>query len=171
MNSLQLKAKEDIENRLRQLSDMHISGTQISDKDIIEFANLFYIRDKDYQIGPDVEMLAVARGIVQGMQMMRQIMSEKTVPQYRENLANRIKIFIDTYAAISPNWRVDEDVDKYTAPDIYELLLCAHLLEKGGKPVKCFSDWGSGGYKPYISKEGKEEHDYLVKEIYKIINS
>ena len=28
-----------------------------------------------------------------------------------------------------------------------------------------------GGYKPYSSKKGREEHDYLVKEIYKIINS
>ena len=32
-------------------------------------------------------------------------------------------------------------------------------------------EWSSGGYKPYSSKEGREEHDYLVKEIYKIINS
>jgi len=36
---------------------------------------------------------------------------------------------------------------------------------------QCWSEWSGGGYKPYSSKEGKEEHDYLVREIYKIINS
>lgn len=76
------------------------------------------------------------------------------------------------YAGISPNWTVFDSVDeKYTSPDVYELLACATLLEKGIKPIKCFSDWGSGGYTPYTSKIGKDEHDFLIKEIYKIIKS
>jgi hypothetical protein len=48
---------------------------------------------------------------------------------------------------------------------------CADMLSKGLKPSRCWSEWGSGGYKPYSSKQGRDEHDLLVKEIYKIINS
>ena len=48
---------------------------------------------------------------------------------------------------------------------------CADMIGKGLKPKQRWIEWSSGGYKPYSSKEGKEEHDYLVKEIYKIINS
>ena len=48
---------------------------------------------------------------------------------------------------------------------------CADMIGKGLKPEQCWSEWSGGGYKPYSSKEGKEEHDYLVREIYKIINS
>jgi hypothetical protein len=48
---------------------------------------------------------------------------------------------------------------------------CADLLSKEIKPTRCFSEWSGGGYKPYSSKEGQEEHDYLVREIYKLIKS
>lgn len=86
-------------------------------------------------------------------------------------LAKRIHDFIKKYAGIRPNWCETEDFDeKYTSPDAYELLRCADMLNHEQKPNKCFSEWGSGGYTPYTSKEGREEHDYLVKEIYKIIN-
>lgn len=89
-----------------------------------------------------------------------------------KELAQRIYKFLDTYAGVRPDWdskRDDED-DKFTSPDASQMKYCADMLSKGLKPVQCFSEWGSGGYKPYTSKEGKEEHDYLVKEIYKIIN-
>lgn len=88
-----------------------------------------------------------------------------------KELSERIYKFIDKYAGIKPDWCEIEGIDeKYTSPDAYEMLSCAELLQKGLKPKKCFSDWGSGGYTPYTSKEGKQEHDYLVREIYKIIN-
>lgn len=85
---------------------------------------------------------------------------------FMNELSERIIKFIDTYAAISPN----EDADKYTCPDAYQLLDCADLLSRQIKPTRCFSEWGCGGYKPYSSEEGRKEHDYLVSEIYKIIN-
>ena len=87
------------------------------------------------------------------------------------NLSDRIYKFVSIYGAISPNW-IDDDVDdeKYTSPDVYEMLTCAELLKNNITPKKCWSDWGSGGYKPHTSIEGKKEHDIIVKEIYKLIN-
>ncbi len=89
-----------------------------------------------------------------------------------KELAKRIEAFIEKYAAISPNWDKESDDDgKFTSPDAYQMKYCADMLKKEVEPFQCFSEWGGGGYKPYSSKEGREEHDYLVKEIYKIINS
>jgi hypothetical protein len=73
MNKIQLEAKSKIEEQMKQFHKAFVSGSLPSDKEIMQFANLFYVRDKDYQIGTDVEMLAVARGIVQGMQMLRTV--------------------------------------------------------------------------------------------------
>ena len=47
---------------------------------------------------------------------------------------------------------------------------CADMISNGLKPVQCWSEWSSGGFNLYSSKDGRCEHDYLVKEIYKIIN-
>ena len=88
-----------------------------------------------------------------------------------KELAERIFTFVEKYAVISPNWDDENGEDKFTSPDVYQMLSCANELQRGNKPSRCFSEWGSGGYKPYTSKEGREEHDYLVKEIYKIINN
>lgn len=87
-------------------------------------------------------------------------------------LAQRIYKFLDEYACIRPDWdsQYDDDDDKFTSPDASYMKYCADMISKGLKPTQCWSEWGSGGYKPYISKEGREEHDYLVKEIHKIIN-
>lgn len=85
------------------------------------------------------------------------------------NLIQRIDNFINKYAAISPNYSKGE-TDKFTGPDPYQFLMVANMLERGEKPKQCFSDWGSGCYKPYTSKEGREEHDAIIKEVYKIIN-
>lgn len=87
-----------------------------------------------------------------------------------KTLAKRIHDFILRYAAINPNYKPYSGEDKYTSPDAYQLLYCADMLNHGQKPIRCFSEWGSGGYKPYSSKEGREEHDLLVKEVYKIVN-
>ncbi len=86
------------------------------------------------------------------------------------DLSNRIYDFVNKYACISPNYdEADDESDKYTSPDAYEMLACANLLKNGIKPHKCWSEWGSGGYKPYTSKEGKAEHDKLLSEINTII--
>lgn len=89
-----------------------------------------------------------------------------------KQLAKRIYIFLEKYAGIRPDFNpeYDEDYEKYTSPDASMMRYCADMLNEEKKPERCFSEWGSGGYEPYTSKEGKEEHDYLVKEIYKIID-
>lgn len=85
-------------------------------------------------------------------------------------LSERILNFVDKYAKISPNWNNDEDDEKYTAPDVYQLLDCVNSIQNNTPIFRCWSDWGCGGYSPYTSKEGKEEHDFIIKEINKIIN-
>jgi hypothetical protein len=90
-----------------------------------------------------------------------------------KELAERIHCFIETYACVRPDWdaKYDDEDDKFTSPDASQMKYCADMISKGLKPQQCWSEWGGGGYKPYLSKEGREEHDYLVKEISKIINS
>jgi hypothetical protein len=87
-----------------------------------------------------------------------------------KELSQQIKAFIAKYAHISPNWDGDGVDGKYTSPDAHMMLYAAEMLDEGKIPDRCWSEWGSGGYKPYSSKEGREEHDYLVTEIYKLIN-
>jgi len=90
----------------------------------------------------------------------------------KEWLAERIQRFLNQYAGIKPDWdpKHDDEDDKFTSPDASQMKYCADMLSKGAKPLQCWSEWSGGGYKPYSSKEGRDEHDYLVKEIYKIIN-
>lgn len=87
-------------------------------------------------------------------------------------LADRIYKFIDDYAAVSPNWDGYDRTEKYTSPDTYEMLASFNQLLIGNIPKNpCGSEWSGGCYKPYSSQVGKEEHDYLVKEINKLVNS
>jgi len=90
----------------------------------------------------------------------------------KEELAKRIIAFLDKYAGIRPDWdeQFDDEEDKFTSPDASQMKCCADTLMAGNTPIQCHSEWGSGGYKPYLSKEGKKEHDDLMKEIYAIIN-
>ncbi len=88
-----------------------------------------------------------------------------------KELAVRIYKFIDQYAGISPNWDGETEDEKFTSPDASQMKYCADMLIQELKPNQCFSEWGSGGYNPYQSKEGKMEHDELVRQIYKIINN
>jgi len=87
-----------------------------------------------------------------------------------KKLAERIYIFLDKYAGIRPDYdpKLDDEYDKYTSPDAAMLKHCADLLSEGKcPPSRCWSEWGSGGYHPYTSKEGKKEHDELMVEIKK----
>lgn len=86
-----------------------------------------------------------------------------------KELALRIDKFIEKYAVKNPNYE-DEDDNLYTSPDASQLSYCAELLHKDIIPQRCFSEWGSGGYEPYSSKQGFQEHQYLVSEVYKLIN-
>lgn len=88
-----------------------------------------------------------------------------------KQLSDRIYRFLYKYADIRPDFdaEFDEDAEKYSSPDASYLRYCADLLSKGTIPDNCHSEWGSGGYKPYTSAEGKQEHDYLVGEIRNLI--
>ena len=88
--------------------------------------------------------------------------------RYRHRpLAIRIYKFLDKYAGIRPDWdpEIDDTNDKYTSPDASMMKATADMLSEAMTPSRCFSEWGSGGYKPYSSKEGRAEHDQLMKEI------
>ena len=88
-----------------------------------------------------------------------------------KELSDRIYKFLKDWAHIRPHWKEGDEVDeKYTSPDAYELLYAADMLKQGKHPVKCFSEWGSGGYGPYSAKHGRALHDALVKEVYQYIN-
>jgi hypothetical protein len=82
-------------------------------------------------------------------------------------LSKDILAFVDKYAGISPNWdpEFDDEDEKYTSPDASEMIKCAHMLKSGTIPDYCHSEWGSGGYKPYTSTEGRQEHDSLIQRI------
>lgn len=90
-----------------------------------------------------------------------------------KELAQKIYIFLDKYAGIRPDFEpeYEDDEDKYASPDASQMRYCADMLSKGEIPSQCWSEWSGGGYKPYSSKEGQEEHDQLVKEVYQLINS
>jgi hypothetical protein len=90
--------------------------------------------------------------------------------EHMDDLADKIYQFIEKYAKVSPAYNGNNE--KYTNPDVCSLLSCANSLKKGQKPKNCFSSWKcSGAYEPKWSTEGEEEHDQLIKEIYKIQES
>ena len=81
----------------------------------------------------------------------------------KKELATRIRKFLETYA------RKDSE-GEWTCPDAYQLEMCADLLEQDQTISRIpWSEWGSGGYRPYTSREGQKEHEFLLEEIRKII--
>lgn len=82
-------------------------------------------------------------------------------------LVNRIYAFLDKYACIRLDFNhlYDDKNEKYTSPDASIMKHCADMISKGYKPDNCWSDWSSGGYQPYASKEGRQEHDDIRHEI------
>lgn len=92
-----------------------------------------------------------------------------TETAHLQELADRIYKFIDSFAQVSKNFNGTNE--KYTNPDVRSLLNCADMLKKGQKPKICFSLWKcSGAYEPQFSKEGQQEHDYLISEIENLHN-
>ncbi len=87
-----------------------------------------------------------------------------------KELALRIRKFLKAYASISPNYLEGSDSEYYTGPDPYQLEYAAEMLEKGEIPTRCWSEWGSGCYKPYSSKEGHIEHNSITTDVYVLIN-
>lgn len=85
------------------------------------------------------------------------------------SLSKEIRTFVEEYAGVRPDYdpTLDSIDEKYTSPDAYQMLLAADELDAGRVYVP-FSQWGSGGYKPYTSKEGRRIHDDLIERITKI---
>ena len=78
-----------------------------------------------------------------------------------KDLSKRIIAFLEKYAAKSPN-----EEDEYTGPDPYELEYVAELLSQERNPTRYpFSEWGSGCYEPYTSKEGQQEHQEILNQV------
>jgi hypothetical protein len=76
-------------------------------------------------------------------------------------LSIKIRRFLKKYAGTT----ADGD---YTSPDAYQLESAAEELESTGTVSKLpWSEWGSGGYKPYSSKDGKKIHDEIIDALSK----
>lgn len=86
-------------------------------------------------------------------------------------LSDEIRQFIDKYAGVRPDYDPTSDPieEKYTSPDAYEMLRAAEDLEAGRVYIP-FSSWGSGGYKPYLSQEGRQLHEDLINKLVKLRN-
>jgi hypothetical protein len=75
------------------------------------------------------------------------------------NLATDIRIFLNKYGKRDAN-----DPKEWNSPDACELERFAAFLKEGQVlPVVPFSSWGSGGYQPYASDEGRKAHNGLIK--------
>lgn len=75
MDNNSITANEKITSLIDEMSRDVIGGSIPTDKQINQLANLFFERDKNLESKLDLEMLAVTRGIVQGMMLMRQILT------------------------------------------------------------------------------------------------
>jgi hypothetical protein len=81
-------------------------------------------------------------------------------------LAEKIEVFLKKYAGRCP-----DNTKEYTSPDAYALSYCALRLKNNDRiDTVPWSEWGSGGYKPYSSQEGKKEHEEIMTEIEQIIH-
>lgn len=67
-----------------------------------------------------------------------------------QQLSEDILSFITQYARISPNYNpeLDSDDEKYTSPDVYQLLGYADYINKHNNVPNFhpWSEWSSGGY-------------------------
>lgn len=84
--------------------------------------------------------------------------------QYRLDLAAEIRQFLSQYATRSAN-----DPEMYSSPDAHQLEAFANLLESDHEidlnKHYPFASWGSGGFKPYTSREGRRWLDEILDKI------
>ena len=81
-------------------------------------------------------------------------------------LAVQIEKFLKEYAGTVP----DGDELEYTSPDAYQLEHAAKILRSGGKLlVLLWSEWGSGGYRPYSSKVGRAIHEDIMDSLRELV--
>ncbi len=81
-------------------------------------------------------------------------------------LSKEIKEFVEKYAKIHPNWKPgDEEDEKYTGPDPYELLTLCMYLEKGDSSYVPRSDWSSCCYGPLFETHAQEIHNSIFVKL------
>lgn len=84
-----------------------------------------------------------------------------------KELAEEIKEFMMAYGKRDAN-----EPSEWNSPDGCMMECAALELEARGYVSRLpFSDWGSGGYKPYSSKEGEKLHNDLKVKISKFLKS
>jgi hypothetical protein len=81
-----------------------------------------------------------------------------------KELSGEILAFLEKYA-VRNSEEPDDYTSPYSSPDADQLFAAAKLLELEKTPIPVYSSWESGGYKPFSSKEGREWHDSLFKQI------
>ena len=136
--------------------------------DMFKIKNVYTRYNEDKQV-----LCPLSDGIDKALDLAIEYISENKQLFFTtelESLSKRIFSFVDKYAIISPNYEANTGDEKYTCPDVYEMLRCANMLNENQKPNNCFSEWGCGGYFPYTSKEGELEHDYIINKIYFLSN-
>ena len=85
-----------------------------------------------------------------------------------KKLAKEIDKFLKKHAKDKADYDpdYDEELERYASPDASELASASKLLKEGKLPARSpWSEWGSGGYSPYLDKEARRWHDELIKKI------
>jgi len=84
-----------------------------------------------------------------------------------KELASEIHDFLHMHGKRDVN-----DPKEWNSPDAGQLELFAKILEGGGYPAAMpHSEWGSGGYKPYISSIARLKHELLLVKCKKMMES
>jgi transcriptional regulator with XRE-family HTH domain len=110
--------------------------------------------------------LGTATLIALGMKMKKEdLVAASPAPVDAKAVAARIRAFLAKYGK-----RAADDETLWSSPDASELEGVAQLLEADLMPSRYpWSEWGSGGYGPYSSKEGKAEHDEILRLVGEVL--
>lgn len=81
------------------------------------------------------------------------------------DLAAAIRQFLVEHAKPTPGYEpgTGNPDDRYNGPDPFELERAADMLERGERPTRVWSEWGSGCYRPFGDRHARTLHDALVK--------
>lgn len=84
-----------------------------------------------------------------------------------KELAAAIRDFVGTYAKLSLDYdpAIDDPQAQYTGPDPVSLLAAADAIERGEKPIRVWSEIGSGCYRSWNNPEVRAKHDDLLRAI------
>jgi hypothetical protein len=84
--------------------------------------------------------------------------AHQSVPPSYLHLADRISRFLEKHGIRGHD-------GAWNGPDSDMMSCSAEMLRSGVKPNNPWSEWGSGCYRPYNDKNGKAEHDAILRAI------